>query len=104
MARVSVLGLGYVGAVTGACLAHKGHEVVGVDSNPVKVDMIGSGQAPVLEARHEELIADAQRSARQHATTDAHSAVHQSDISSICVRTPTLPNHSLDSRSETRTS
>jgi len=76
MARVSVLGLGYVGAVTGACLAHKGHEVVGVDSNPLKVDMIGSGQAPVLEARLEELIADAQRSARLHATTDAHSAVH----------------------------
>jgi len=102
MARVSVLGLGYVGAVTGACLAHKGHEVVGVDSNPVKVDMIGSGQAPVLEARLEELIADAQRSARLHATTDAHSAVHQSDISFICVGTPSLPNGSLDLRSVKR--
>ncbi len=96
MARVSVLGLGYVGAVTAACLAHKGHEVVGVDSNPVKVDMIESGQAPVLEPRLEELIAEAQRSARLHATTDAHSAVHQSDVSFLCVGTPSLRNGCLD--------
>lgn len=102
MARVSVFGLGYVGAVTAACLAHKGHQVVGVDSNAVKVDMIESGQAPVLEPRLEELIAEAQRSARLHATTDAYSAVEQSNLSFICVGTPSLPNGRLDLHSVKR--
>ncbi|PYX88294.1 MAG: UDP-glucose 6-dehydrogenase, partial [Acidobacteria bacterium] len=49
MKRVSVFGLGYVGAVTAACLAHKGHRVIGVDVNPGKVEVLESGQAPVLE-------------------------------------------------------
>ena len=88
MARVSVFGLGYVGAVTAACLAHKGHEVVGVDINPAKVNMVESGKAPVLEPRLEELIAEGRRSSRLHATTDAHAAVRKSDISFICVGTP----------------
>lgn len=96
MARVSVFGLGYVGAVTAACLAHKGHEVVGVDINPLKVEMMESGQAPVLEPRLKELIEEGHRSAKLHATTDTHSAVHQSDVSFICVGTPSLRNGCLD--------
>ena len=96
MARVSVFGLGYVGAVTAACLAHKGHGVVGVDVNPLKVKMMESGHAPVLEPRLKELIEEGHRSARLHATTDTHSAVHQSDVSFICVGTPSQRNGSLD--------
>jgi len=96
MARVSVFGLGYVGAVTAACLAHKGHEVVGVDVNPLKVEMMESGQAPVLEPRLKELIEEGHRSARLRATTDTHSAVHQSDVSFVCVGTPSLRNGCLD--------
>src|SRR5213080_256064 len=87
MARVSVFGLGYVGAVTAACLAHKGHEVVGVDVNPLKVEMMESGQAPVLEPRLKELIEESHRSAKLYATTDTYSALHQSDVSFICVGT-----------------
>lgn len=96
MARVSVFGLGYVGAVTAACLAHKGHEVVGVDVSPLKVEMMESGQAPVLEPRLKELIEEGHRCARLRATTDAHSAVRESDVSFICVGTPSLRNGSLD--------
>ena len=96
MARVSVFGLGYVGAVTAACLAHKGHEVVGVDVSPQKVEMMESGQAPVLEPGLKELIEEGHGSARLRATTDAHYAVHQSDVSFICVGTPSLRNGSLD--------
>lgn len=96
MARVSVFGLGYVGAVTAACLAHKGHEVTGVDVNPLKVEMMESGQAPVLEPRLKELIEEGRRSAKLHATTDTYSAVQQSDISFICVGTPSLRNGCLD--------
>lgn len=96
MARVSVFGLGYVGAVTAACLAHKGHEVIGVDTNPVKVDMVASGQGPVLEPRLEDLIVEAREAAKLHATTDVQSAIHQSEVSFICVGTPSLYNGCLD--------
>ena len=96
MARVSVFGLGYVGAVTAACLAHKGHEVVGVDVNPLKIQMMESGQAPVLEPRLKELIEEGRRSAKLRASTDTYSAVHQSDVSFICVGTPSLRNGCLD--------
>lgn len=96
MARVSVFGLGYVGAVTAACLSHRGHEVVGVDLNPLKIEMMESGQAPVLEPRLKELIEEGYRSAKLHATTDTYSAVQQSDVSFICVGTPSLRNGCLD--------
>jgi GDP-mannose 6-dehydrogenase len=96
MARVSVFGLGYVGAVTAACLAHKGHEVIGVDVNPLKIEMMESGQAPVLEPRLKELIEEGHRSAKLHATTETYSAVQESDISFICVGTPSLRNGCLD--------
>lgn len=102
MARVSVFGLGYVGAVTAACLAHKRHEVVGVDVNPLKIEMMESGQAPVLEPRLKELIEEGCRSAKLHATTDAYSAVQQSDVSFICVGTPSLRNGCLDLNSVKR--
>src|SRR5712692_4688449 len=102
MARVSVFGLGYVGAVTAACLADAGHEVVGVDVNPVKVDMMEAGRAPVLEPRLEELVEKGRRTCRLRATTNAFSAVHQSDVSFICVGTPSLHSGRLDLSSVAR--
>jgi len=96
MERVSVFGLGYVGAVTAACLAHAGNEVIGVDVNPAKIKAMESGQAPVLEPGLTELIAQNRSSGRLRVTTDAFSAVQQSDVSFICVGTPSLGNGRLD--------
>ena len=96
MERVSVFGLGYVGAVTAACLAHAGNEVIGVDVNPAKIKAMESGQAPVLEPGLTELIAQNRSSGRLRVTTEAFSAVQQSDVSFICVGTPSLGNGRLD--------
>lgn len=96
MKSVSVFGLGYVGAVTAACFAHKGHKVIGVDVNPAKVEMLESGRAPVLEPGLDQLVADAHKAGRLHATTDPLEAVSQSEISFLCVGTPSLRNGRLD--------
>jgi GDP-mannose 6-dehydrogenase len=93
---VSVFGLGYVGSVTAACLANKGHRVVGVDVNPTKVEMLASGRSPIIEARLEELIAENRQACRLHATTDVCAAVSETDISFACVGTPSLRNGKLD--------
>jgi GDP-mannose 6-dehydrogenase len=94
MARVSVFGLGYVGSVTAACLAADGHDVVGVDVNPLKVEMIEAGRSPVIEAGLEGRIAEQRDEGRLRATSDGHLAVLGSDISLICVGTPSRPNGS----------
>ena len=73
--KISVIGLGYVGAVSAACLARRGHEVIGVDVNPRKVAMVNEGRAPVLEPGLPEAIAEAAASGRLRATTDAADAV-----------------------------
>src|SRR6266704_2609004 len=96
MKTVSVFGMGYVGAVTAACLAHKGHRVVGVDVNPAKVEMVESGRAPVLEPGLDQLVREGHEACRLQATTDPMVAVSQSEISFICVGTPSLPNGRLD--------
>ena len=102
MKTVSVFGLGYVGAVTAACLAHKGHRVVGVDVNPAKVEMVESGRAPVLEPGLDQLVREGREACRLHATTDPMAAVSQSEISFICVATPSLPSGRLDVRAVQR--
>ena len=102
MARASVFGLGYVGAVTAACLAQAGHEIVGVDANPEKVSTMESGRAPVLEPGLGDLVAQNRKAGRLHVTTDAFSAVHQSNVSFICVGTPSLSSGRLDLSSVTR--
>lgn len=96
MVRVSVFGLGYVGAVTAACLAHRGHQVIGVDPNGAKVAAMDSGRAPVLEPGLEELIAQGRQSSSLSVTTDALSAVLQSDLTFVCVGTPSLTSGRLD--------
>lgn len=93
---ISVFGLGYVGSVSAACFAHKGNRVIGVDLNPSKVDALNSGRNPIVEARLEELIAESHASCRLHATTDSRAAVLESDISLLCVGTPSQRNGKLD--------
>ena len=94
--RVSVFGLGYVGSVTAACLAREGHEVVAVDVNPQKAEMINAGASPVVERGLGELIADVVARGGLRATTSAREAVTCSDIALICVGTPSRANGRLD--------
>src|SRR5918999_4510518 len=96
MARVGIFGLGYVGAVSAAGLAEMGHEIVGVDLNLSKVEMINDGRSPVIEAGLEDLIANALAANRIRATTNSEEVVYETDISMICVGTPSLANGSLD--------
>jgi GDP-mannose 6-dehydrogenase len=93
---VSIFGLGYVGSVTAGCLAHKGHQVIGVDVNPAKVEMLEAGRSPVVEARLDELVAQGHHACRLRATTDANAAVLESDLSFACVGTPSHRNGKLD--------
>jgi GDP-mannose 6-dehydrogenase len=93
--RISVFGLGYVGSVSAACLAAQGHEVVGVDVNPTKVELLSRGQAPVVEERIGELTAEVVSSGALRATTEVTEAVHATEISLICVGTPSASNGSL---------
>ncbi|GHE36280.1 GDP-mannose 6-dehydrogenase [Streptosporangium violaceochromogenes] len=93
--KISVFGLGYVGCVSAACLAASGHEVVGVDVNPLKVDLVTRGQAPVVEERIGELISEVVRGGALRATTDVSAAVAATEISLVCVGTPSAPNGSL---------
>lgn len=93
---VSVFGLGYVGSVSAACFASMGHKVIGVDVSRAKVEMLGSGRTPIIEARMSELVAEANKVCRLHATTDATEAVLNSDVSFVCVGTPSLKNGKLD--------
>lgn len=95
-ARISIFGLGYVGAVSAACLARDGHTVIGVDPNPTKVDLINSGRSPIVEQGLDVLIRDAVAAGRLSAISDAATAVAGSDISFVCVGTPSAPNGSLD--------
>ena len=96
--RVSVFGLGYVGSVTAACLARAGHEVVGVDVNQEKVQMINTATSPVVEPGLAELLADVVGARRLRATTSVPEAVASSALSLICVGTPGRANGQLDLR------
>ncbi len=93
--KVSVFGLGYVGSVSGACLAQLGHEVIGVDANPAKVAMINQGQPPVIEAGLSELLASVTQSGAFRATEVWQDAIAASDVALVCVGTPSSPNGSL---------
>jgi len=93
--RISVFGLGYVGSVSAACLAERGHEVVGVDVNPTKVELLSRGRAPVVEERIGELTAEVVAAGLLRATTDVAEAIEATEISLICVGTPSAANGSL---------
>lgn len=94
--KISVFGLGYVGAVGAGCLAKDGHEVLGVDPNVTKVDLINKGQAPIIEDDIGEIIKNTVTSGLLRATTSVDEAIAHSDISFICVGTPSQMNGSLD--------
>ena len=94
--RLSIFGLGYVGCVSAACFARDGQQVIGVDINRVKVDIINSGRSPIVEPGIEHLIKQGVASGSLQATTDVRRAVHSSDISLVCVGTPGNHNGSLD--------
>lgn len=94
--KIAVFGMGYVGVVSAACLARDGHEVTGVDPQPAKVQIVNSGKAPIIEMNVSELIEEAVASGRLRATTSAAEAVVATDLSLVCVGTPSRKNGSLD--------
>ncbi len=87
--RVSVFGIGYVGCVSAACLAREGHDVIGVDLDPVKVKAVNEGRAPFTEPGLSELVAEVVAAGRLSATTNQAEGVHNTDLALICVGTPT---------------
>jgi GDP-mannose 6-dehydrogenase len=94
--NISVIGLGYVGAVSAGCLARHGHRVIGVDVNPRKVASVNGGQAPVLEPGLPEAIAEAAAAGRLRAIEDAAEAIRATEVSLLCVGTPSGAQGSLD--------
>lgn len=98
MSRISIFGLGYVGVVTAGCLARDGHSVVGVDTNSAKVDLVNAGKSPIMEKGTPELVEEAVRKGMLRATVEADEAVEQTELSMICVGTPSQLNGNLDLR------
>jgi GDP-mannose 6-dehydrogenase len=96
MTTISVFGLGYVGSVSVACLADNGYSVVGVDVSHTKVEMIAEGLSPIVEDGLGELLRKGVVEGRIQATMDVNQAVQDSDISFICVGTPSNSNGSLN--------
>ncbi len=94
--RVAVFGLGYVGCVTGACLARMGHEVRGVDVSPVKVRMVSQGRSPVVEKGMERLVAQAVRAGRFRAFLDPAEGMKGADLSLVAVGTPSRKDGAAD--------
>ena len=93
--RISIFGLGYVGAVCAGCLSARGHEVVGVDVSSTKIDLINKGKSPIVEPGLEELLQQGLKTNRLRGTTDVAAAVRDTDMSFICVGTPSKKNGDL---------
>ena len=96
--KISIFGLGYVGAVSAACLAANGNNVLGVDPVADKVELINRGLSPIVEAEIAEIIEDVVREGRLRATQDPMKGVHETDLSFVCVGTPSQSNGNLDLR------
>jgi GDP-mannose 6-dehydrogenase len=94
--NISIFGLGYVGTVSAGCLANDGHGVIGVDPNRTKVDLVNRGLTPIIEKDIGEMIALAVRDKRLRATADVREAVMATELSLICVGTPSQLNGNLD--------
>ncbi len=93
---ISIFGLGYVGAVSLACLGRDGHNVVGVDVDQAKLDLIAAGKTPVVEDGMVELMADVVASGKVTVARDVRDAVKRTELSLICVGTPSAQNGSQD--------
>jgi GDP-mannose 6-dehydrogenase len=96
MLAISVFGLGYVGSVTAACFASRGHKVIGIDVNAEKVKMLQLGNSPILEPGIQDLITAGVQNRLLSATLDVGEAVQATDVSFLCVGTPSQPNGKLD--------
>ncbi len=94
--RIGVFGLGYVGTVSAACLAHDGHEVLGVDPVKIKVELINEGRSPIIEADLDGIIRSTVKAGRLRAVQYPAHAVQNTDLSLICVGTPSQPNGDLE--------
>jgi GDP-mannose 6-dehydrogenase len=94
--RVSVFGLGYVGAVTATCLAREGHVVTGIDVDASKVELINEGRSPIIEEAVEDLLSDAVAAGRLSAVSDPDAAIGESELCLVCVGTPSRENGSID--------
>jgi nucleotide sugar dehydrogenase len=94
--KVAVVGLGYVGTVTAACLASRGHDVCGVDVDAAKVDEIRGGRSPVAEPGLDALVAQTVADGTLHATSSCADALDQADLSLVCVGTPSAPRGGTD--------
>ena len=94
--NISVIGLGYVGTVSAACLAGKGHHVWGVDINADKVRIINEGGSPIVENGLADKIAHARRAGRLYATATAEQALRETDVCFVAVATPSRPNGQID--------
>lgn len=92
--KIAIFGLGYVGTVSAACLAETGHQVIGVDINPAKVDIINQGNCPIVETGLAELLNRVVANGRLRATVDPAEALDQAQLSLICVGTPDKGNGS----------
>jgi len=96
--KISIFGLGYVGTVSAGCLANDGHEVIGVDPVKTKVDLINKGRSPIIEAEIGKIIASTTQAGRLRATHDPTEAIQETELSFICVGTPSQVNGNLDLR------
>ena len=94
--KIAVIGLGYVGAVTLACLASRGHDVTGVDKNVDKVRGIASGLSPISEPGLSELLAQSVSAGRVSATENLLTAINDADLAIVCVGTPSSPEGNTD--------
>jgi GDP-mannose 6-dehydrogenase len=94
--KISIFGLGYIGSVTGAAFASDGHEVIGVDANPDKVALVNSGRSPVVEPGLDAMLGRAVADGAFRATMDVKEAVTNTDVSLVCVGTPSQRNGSLN--------
>lgn len=96
--KISIFGLGYVGAVSAGCFASEGHWVLGVDPVADKVNLINEGKSPIIEAEIDEIIRESVQAGRLSATQDPSAALQQTDLSFVCVGTPSQTNGNLDLR------
>lgn len=93
--KISVFGIGYVGVVSAACLARDGHDVIAVDVDPGKIASINAGRTPIVEEGIGELVAEVVAAGRLTATSDTYHAIHNTELSFICVGTPSAPDGSV---------
>ncbi len=96
--KIAVFGLGYVGIVTAVCLAYKGHEIVGVDVNPLKLSMIRDGRSPIIEPHLAEMLQEVVAAGRFRVTESPDEAVLETQLSFVCVGTPSDDYGGLDLR------